>query len=81
MLSQQQNGIHGPEEETSPPLDQEHAATSTSPWKGWSPWLRVLGVVVELAAGVALAFIANMPDWGWGLLIPQGACVDSCCSA
>ena len=70
MLSQQQNDRHVPEEETPPPLDQEHAATSTSPWQGWSLWLRVLGVVVALAAGVALTFIANMPDWGWGLLIP-----------
>ena len=70
MLSQQQNDIHMPEEETPPPLDQEHAATSTSPWQGWSLWLRIFGVVVALAAGVALAFIANMPDWGWGLLIP-----------
>jgi hypothetical protein len=56
MLSQQQNNMHLPEEETPPPLDQKHTATSASSWRGWSLWLRVLGVIVALVAPFALAF-------------------------
>ena len=56
MISQQQNNIHVNEEDTQPPLDQEHAARSASPWRSWSLWLpvldsclRILGLVLPLA--------------------------------
>jgi hypothetical protein len=61
MISQKQNNMHWPEEETPPPLEQKHTATATSSWRGWSLWLRVLGVVVPLVAGFALAFPINIP--------------------
>jgi hypothetical protein len=56
MISQKQNNIHWPEEETLPPLDQKPTSTPASSWQGWSLWLRVLGVVVPLVGGFFRAF-------------------------
>ena len=61
MLSQKQNNMHWPEQETPPPLEQKHTDTSASAWRGWNLWLRVLGVVVPLAAGFALFFPIAIP--------------------
>jgi hypothetical protein len=57
MISQKQNNIHWTEEETVPPLDQKPASTPASSWRGWSLWLRVLGVIVPLVASFACSFI------------------------
>jgi hypothetical protein len=54
MISHEQNNIRWPEEETPPPLAQKHTSTPASSWRGWSLWLRVLGIVVPLVAGFAL---------------------------
>ena len=61
MISHEQNTIRRPEEETAPPLDQKQTSTPASSWRGWSLWLRVLGVVVPLVGGFALAFPINIP--------------------
>jgi hypothetical protein len=60
MLSQKQNNMHWPEEETQPSLDQKLTATSDSSWRGWSLWLRVLGVVEALVGPFALT--ENPPE-------------------
>lgn len=59
MISHEQNSIGRPEEEAAPPLDQKQT-TPVSPWRTWSLWLRVLGVVVALGAGFAFAFPTNL---------------------
>ncbi len=69
MISHEQNNIRWPEEEAAPPPDQKHTATSASSWRGWSFWLRVLGVVVPLVGGFALAFPIDIP-LGMYLLVP-----------
>jgi len=56
MLSQQQKSTHEPEEET-PPLDKEQPSAPVSSWQGWSPWLRVLGVIVALMGPFAWALL------------------------
>ena len=66
MLTQQQNTLHSPEEETAPPLDQMQPSAPTSSWRGWSLWLRVVGVVVSLVCGLAIGAILSN---GWALLI------------
>ncbi len=48
MVSQKQNNFHLPEEETPRSPYQDQAAPAVSSWRGWSLWLRVLGVVVAL---------------------------------
>lgn len=57
MISQKQNNIRWTEEETVPPLDQKPPATPASSWRGWSLWLRVLGVIVPMVASFACSFI------------------------
>ncbi len=69
MISHEQNNICWPEEETEPPLDQKQLSTPAFSWRGWSPWLRVLGVVVPLVVGFALAFPIDIP-LGVYLLVP-----------
>ena len=69
MISHEQNNIRQPEEETAPPLDQKQTSTPASSWRSWSLWLRVLGVVVPLVAGFALAFPTDIP-LGLYLLLP-----------
>ncbi len=59
MISQQQNNIRESEEETSPPHEQKQPPAPTSSWRGWSLWLRVLGVIVALVGGLATVFIMN----------------------
>ena len=49
MISQQQQNIHVPEEETPPPLDQEHATRSISSRRSWIPWLCILNMLPETA--------------------------------
>jgi hypothetical protein len=61
MISHEQNNIHEPEEKAALPLDQKQTTTPASLWRGWSLWLRVLGVVVPLVGGFALAFPINIP--------------------
>jgi hypothetical protein len=61
MISQKQNDMHWPEEETPPPIDQKHISAPSSSWRGWSLWLRVLGVAVPLVGGFALAFPIDIP--------------------
>src|SRR5579884_4315286 len=46
MISQKQNNMHWPEEET---------------WRDWSLWLRVLGVTVALVGGFAFSFPNPLP--------------------
>jgi hypothetical protein len=53
MIPQVHNDIIWHEEETAPPLDQKQESTSASSWRGWSLWLRVLGVVVAFVGGIA----------------------------
>jgi hypothetical protein len=57
MISQQSNHRHWPEEETAPPLAQKQPSTPASSWRGWSRWLRVLGVVVPVVVGLVCSFI------------------------
>jgi hypothetical protein len=68
MLSQQQNDIHVSEEETPPPHAQKQPSAPTFSWRSWSPWLRILGVVVPLVTGFALA--VSPPLYTLGMLIP-----------
>lgn len=56
MISQEQNTLRWPEEETPPPLDHKQPSTPASSWRGWSLWLRVLGVVVPFVASFARFF-------------------------
>jgi hypothetical protein len=60
MISQKQNNIGRPEEEAAPSLDQKQT-TPVSSWRGWSLWLRVLGVVVPLVGGFAQFFPSPLP--------------------
>jgi hypothetical protein len=55
------SGMHWTEEETSPPLDQKQPSTPASSWRGWSLWLRVLGVVVAFAGGFASFLPIDVP--------------------
>ena len=57
MLPQKSNNMHWAEEETSPPLAQKKKSTPASSWRGWSRWLRVLGVVVPLVVSFVCPFI------------------------
>jgi hypothetical protein len=68
MISQKQKNMHWPEEGT-PPLDQEHTATSASSWRGRSLWLRVLGVVVALVAPFALALLKTPDEASWNVFL------------
>jgi hypothetical protein len=61
--------MHWPEEETPPPLDQKHTATVASSWRGWSLWLRVLGVVVALVGPFALALLQTPDEASWYLFL------------
>ena len=54
MISQQQNNIHMPEEETAPSLEQKQPSAPTSSWRSWSLWLRRLGVVMPLVCGIGI---------------------------
>ncbi len=60
MISQKQKNIHRNEEGTLPSSSQEQTAPAVSSWRGWSLWLRVLGVVVAL-----------MGPFTWALLFLQ----------
>ena len=51
--------MHWPEEETSTTPDQKHISTPASSWRGWSLWLRILGVAVALVGNVALALLGT----------------------
>ncbi|MGZ3643754.1 MAG: hypothetical protein ACXVCM_07865 [Ktedonobacteraceae bacterium] len=81
MISQQQNDIRVPEEETPPPHDQKQPSALTFSWRSWSLWLRILGVVlafVGVYVGMLLwAFLTPMlGDWwifGGFLFIVVGA--------
>jgi hypothetical protein len=57
MPSQTSSNEHWPEEETSPPLAQKKQSTPASTWRGWSLWLRVLGVVVPVVVSLVCSFI------------------------
>jgi hypothetical protein len=69
MLSQQHNNIHWPEEETPPSLDQKQTVPSTSTWRGWSLWLRILGVVIALVSGFALLFLQTPDEASWNVFL------------
>ncbi len=69
MLSQQQNNIHWLEDETAPSLDQKQSVTSASSWRGWSLWLRILGVVIAFVAGFALMFLQTPDEASWNVLL------------
>jgi len=57
MISHEQNTIHGTEEQTPPLLVPKPPFTSASSWRrpsswrGWSLWLRVVGVVLSVVSG------------------------------
>ncbi len=57
MFSQQQKSTHVPKEETSHSPHQEQTAPTVSSRRSWSPWLRVLGVVVALIGPFAWALL------------------------
>jgi hypothetical protein len=61
MISHEQNNRIWHEEETASPLDQKQTPTPASSWRGWSLWLRVLGVVLPLVGGFSRAFQIDIP--------------------
>jgi len=69
MISQEQNNIRWPEEETPPPLKQKQTSTPASSWRSWSFWLRVLGVVVPLVGGFALMFLQSPDEASWNVFL------------
>ncbi len=71
MISQQQNNFNWPEEET-PPLDQAQAAPAASSWRGWSLWLRILGLVVVLLGQFAMPLVFQDFSLGASLMILVG---------
>ena len=71
MMSHKQTSRHWPEAETPPPLDQKYTPSPASSWRGWSLWLRALGVVVPALGGFTILCltISDVNFQGWGLFV------------
>ncbi len=71
MPSQQHNTFNWPEEEAPPSSTQEQTTPAAFSWRGWSLWLRIIGVIVALVASFAFMFlpIPNAASWNLFLLL------------